>query len=91
MFIETITYATEKVKNTWAYLETVMPAHYNELNDMVMKLVENNNLLGTVYAKLNSPTFTGIPKAPTAATGTKTTQLATTEFVDNSMPTITYW
>ncbi len=29
----------------------------------------------------NSPTFTGVPTAPTAALGTTTTQLATTEFV----------
>lgn len=33
-------------------------------------------------APLASPTFTGIPAAPTAAAGTSTTQLATTAFVD---------
>jgi len=32
-------------------------------------------------ADLASPTFTGVPKAPTASTGTNTTQLATTAFV----------
>lgn len=32
-------------------------------------------------ANIASPTFTGIPVAPTAATGTNTTQIATTEFV----------
>jgi hypothetical protein len=32
-------------------------------------------------ANLASPTFTGVPKAPTAAAGTNTTQLATTAFV----------
>jgi hypothetical protein len=32
-------------------------------------------------ANINSPTFTGIPAAPTAAAGTNTTQLATTAFV----------
>jgi hypothetical protein len=32
-------------------------------------------------APLASPTFTGIPEAPTAATGTNTTQVATTAFV----------
>lgn len=35
----------------------------------------------TSRAPLNSPTFTGTPAAPTAATGTNTTQLATTAFV----------
>ena len=32
-------------------------------------------------APLASPTFTGVPRAPTAAVGTDSTQLATTEFV----------
>lgn len=34
-----------------------------------------------LYAVLNSPAFTGVPTAPTAATGTATTQLATCAFV----------
>lgn len=34
-------------------------------------------------ANINSPTFTGIPAAPTAAVGTSTTQLATTAFVQS--------
>jgi hypothetical protein len=33
------------------------------------------------YAPLASPTFTGVPAAPTATAGTNTTQLATTAFV----------
>jgi hypothetical protein len=36
-------------------------------------------------AALASPTFTGTPKAPTAASGTNTTQLATTAFVQNAL------
>ena len=32
-------------------------------------------------AALNSPTFTGTPKAPTASAGTNTTQIATTAYV----------
>jgi hypothetical protein len=35
-------------------------------------------------APLASPTLTGTPIAPTAATGTTTTQIATCEFVDNT-------
>lgn len=35
----------------------------------------------TAYAPLASPTFTGVPLAPTAAQGTNTTQIATTAFV----------
>ena len=34
-----------------------------------------------IYAPLNSPAFTGVPTAPTAAPGTSTTQVATTAFV----------
>ena len=37
------------------------------------------------YAKLNSPAFTGVPTAPTAPTGTSTTQLATTAFVSEAV------
>lgn len=42
-----------------------------------------DNLQTTLNAKapLASPTFTGTPKAPTAASGTNTTQIATTAFV----------
>ena len=32
-----------------------------------------------------SPTFTGVPSAPTAAAGTNTTQLATTQFVTTAV------
>ena len=44
--------------------------------------------LATVFnnkAGLLSPIFTGIPTAPTAATGTNTTQLSTTEFTNASI------
>lgn len=34
-----------------------------------------------LYVLINSPAFTGVPTAPTAATGTSTTQLATCAFV----------
>ena len=39
----------------------------------------------TVKANLASPTFTGTPKAPTAASGTNTTQIATTAFVSTAV------
>jgi hypothetical protein len=35
----------------------------------------------TSKADLNGPTFTGTPSAPTAASGTSSTQIATTAFV----------
>ena len=42
--------------------------------------LNKTSTLDTVYAKLDSPAFIGIPTAPTAAPGTSTTQIATTEF-----------
>src|SRR5271156_820130 len=42
----------------------------------------------TGAAPLANPTFTGTPEAPTASTGTDTTQLATTAFVINQIATI---
>jgi hypothetical protein len=42
------------------------------------------NELDTLKAPLASPTFTGVPAAPTAASGTNTTQVATTAFVQQS-------
>lgn len=39
----------------------------------------------SVFAKLESPSFIGIPVVPTASTGTNTTQIATTAFVKNSI------
>ncbi len=41
------------------------------------------------WARKYSPAFTGTPTAPTAATGTSTTQLATTEFVANTVGAMT--
>lgn len=37
------------------------------------------------FAPINSPTFTGVPKAPTAALGDSSTAIATTQFVQNSI------
>lgn len=41
----------------------------------------------TTRAPLASPTFTGVPAAPTATAGTNTTQLATTAFVTTAVST----
>ena len=47
--------------------------------------IGNINDLNTNKANLASPAFTGAPTAPTASSGTKTTQLATTEFLNNEI------
>ena len=51
---------------------------------------EFNNIATAVATKadLNSPTFIGIPAAPTAAGGTNTTQLATTAFVQAALQAV---
>ena len=43
---------------------------------------------GATYAPLASPALTGTPTAPTAASGTNTTQIATTAFVQSALPTV---
>ena len=48
----------------------------------------NNTAALALKAPLASPTFTGTPAAPTATTGTATTQLATTLFVANAAAVI---
>ena len=55
--------------------------------DQSSPLMVDQNGSGTLYPVVssNSPTFTGTPKAPTAAAGTNTTQIATTAFVDSAV------
>jgi hypothetical protein len=62
---------------------------YNSATDSMSAYTTANVWTGLaseafVQAQKISPVFTGIPVAPTAASGTATTQLATTEFVTNS-------
>jgi microcystin-dependent protein len=56
-------------------------------------ITDGANTITSNAAPFNSPTFTGVPIAPTAAIGTNTTQLATTAFVQSSIPVglITLW
>lgn len=64
-------------------------------NAMVEKGLVNDNELYFINdsgepekAPLESPNFTGIPKAPTASADTNTTQIATTAFVKNAIDNI---
>ena len=54
---------------------TIVPAADNQ----------TTTLPGGTVAPINNPTFTGTPAAPTATTGTNTTQLATTAFVQSAI------
>lgn len=53
-------------------------AGLNELAKIADSSIPDN------IARINAPIFTGIPKAPTAALGNNTKQIATTEFVQNA-------
>ena len=62
---------------------------YNSATDVISTYSSTNTWIplateAYVQAQKISPAFTGIPTAPTASTGTATTQLATTAFVTNS-------
>jgi hypothetical protein len=64
----------------------VLPQGTNNSTSMLLYTDGVNDVwpeVGVVpgYAPLASPTFTGVPAAPTATAGTNTTQLATTAFV----------
>lgn len=52
---------------------------------------EFNDIASAISSKADtaSPTFTGTPAAPTAASGTNTTQIATTAFVKDAVDTAT--
>lgn len=60
-----------------------LPTIDNALSDSSENAVQNKVVKGALDLKANlaSPTFTGTPKAPTAAKTTNTTQIATTAFV----------
>jgi len=51
--------------------------------DLGLLVIDINNIQTQIDLKspISSPTFTGIPSAPTATVGTNTTQIATTAFV----------
>src|ERR1017187_9654080 len=49
--------------------------------DSILQAIQKLNGNAALFAPLASPTFTGVPAAPTAAVDTNTTQLSTTAFV----------
>jgi len=56
--------------------------YYNTVSDKV-RLYSNGAWIS--LAPIDSPTFTGTPTAPTASSGTNTTQIATTAFVTTAV------
>ena len=75
----------ENVENTTDLEKPVSTATLSALN---LKGDKSNVItLETTKANLDNPTFTGVPLAPTAVSGTNTTQVATTAFVNSSINT----
>lgn len=74
-----------------ASLVASSPAALDTLNELAAALGDDPNFATTMTtalaakAPLVSPTFTGTPKAPTAPTGTNSTQLASTAFVQTAL------
>lgn len=83
-----ITQLTDSVTST-SNTTAATPNSVKIVNDSVIaeceRAIESEENLESKKANISSPTFTGIPKAPTASVGTNTTQIATTEFVQTSV------
>ena len=85
---------TEFVRAAVAALIGSSPAALDTLKELADAIGGDANFSTTITnalatkAALASPALTGVPTAPTAALGTATTQLATTSFVNSSMPVL---
>lgn len=68
---------------------TVLDSSVTAVKYSVIQYGERQDTVHTsdlsTYARLESPEFMGTPTAPTAASGTSTTQLATTDFVQMAL------
>ncbi len=69
---------------TTGYVRAAISAILDGVSSSLDTLSEIATALG-LKAPIASPTFTGTPAAPTASTGTDTTQIATTEFVQDAI------
>jgi uncharacterized Zn-binding protein involved in type VI secretion len=80
-YIKATNFAAKDTYTTGNPLKTVSGV---EIDD------EFTSIQTSVYSKADtsSPTLTGTPTAPTAASGTNTTQVATTAFVQAAIPTV---
>ena len=61
------------------------PASYQQILMAVKNIAWGTGKNSSPWAPIASPSFTGIPAAPTAIDGTNTTQLATTAFVQSAV------
>jgi len=91
---ENFVYILENFANTTPPLSPVQGQLWFDVTNNVIKYRNlANSWIATasepyVQAQKISPAFTGTPTAPTAANGTSTTQIATTQFVANAVNSI---
>jgi hypothetical protein len=92
--LATKTYADNAALSAAANLIDSAPSTLDTLNELASALGDDPNFATTVAtslgnkADIDSPTFTGIPLAPTATANTNTNQIATTAFVTSEIDSI---
>ena len=59
--------------------------YHTKMNEEITRATNAENSLDSKKADIASPTLTGTPKAPTASSGTNTTQIATTAFTQTAI------
>lgn len=74
-----------KINHANDYSNAQIDVIFNNVNNNINNSVSSIQTQLNAKAALASPTFTGTPKAPTAAAGTNSTQLATTAFVTSAV------
>ena len=90
--IATTQYVTTAIGN----LLDSAPAALDTLNELAAALGDDSSFSSSVTnslalkAPLASPTLTGTPLAPTASSGTNTTQIATTQFVTSAVNAVSF-
>ena len=78
---------TEFVQQEIAALVDSAPATLDTLQEIAVAINNEGNFATTV-ARLSSPTFTGLPQAPTPGSASNDTSLASTAFVQNAVSSL---
>lgn len=71
--------------NIEIYNDSTNEIKINDNLNVTGDYLQNGTNINTIYATIASPSLTGTPLAPTATSGTNTTQIATTAFVTTAV------
>ena len=71
--------------NIEIYNDSTNEVKINDNLNVTGDYLQNGTNINTIYATIASPSLTGTPLAPTATSGTNTTQIATTAFVTSAV------